>query len=134
MKRSGQVGLTLMTALGLASIARAMPTQPLAGVDPSLPQDAALNWADPVRDPCSPLYYDQQACDAQLRRRSGPYSGFWIPRMISTHPITQHWHCVRPITPAGLPQSPFRNPTTGRVARGGFDTTTAVAHGSHSGS
>ena len=137
MKKSGQVGLMLMTALGLASIARATPTQPLASLNPATPQEAALNWDNSPRDPCAPEYYDQQACQEELKRRRNSHGGFWLPRMTATRLITRHWYCVHPITPVGVSHPPSPAPARGRVARGGFGATAAASHagtGSRAGS
>lgn len=147
MKRSGQVGLVLLTALGLASCGRSSKPQPAAVVNP--PSEAAgtsqatMAWDNKPRDPCAQQYFDENLCRSAVDHRGYHYGGTWIP-MIYSRPYDSYYSAHRTFLSSGGSYSPtpvevyhpgFKAPASGEIVRGGFGTTAAAIHsGSSSGS
>src|SRR5437016_5176706 len=93
MKRSGQVGLVLMAALGLSSCSRGTPppARPTVSAEPiALPSEATMAWDNKPRDPCAQQYFDETLCQSAIQHRGYHYGGAWIP-FIYTHPYAHYY-------------------------------------------
>ena len=142
MKRSGQVGLVLMTALGLSSCGRSTPPpQRTVTAEPPPASQATMTWDNKPRDPCSQQYFDEQLCQNAITNRGYHYGGTWIP-MFYTRPYGSYWGDHRTFISSGGSYSPtpvevyhpsFKAPAAGTVVKGGFGTTAAAIHGSATG-
>ena len=117
MKKSGQVGLVLLAALGLASCSRR--------------QQATMVWDDKPRDPCSQEFFDETLCDTAVRRSGYHYGGHWRP-MIYSHPYTHYYDQHQSFlsrggtyvaTPREVYSPGFKAPSAGTIVRGGFGST-----------
>ena len=133
MKRSGQVGLTLMTALGLTSCSHSTPP-PKTIVNP--PSQATMSWDNTPRDPCSQQYFDEQLCQGAIHNRGYHYGGLWIP-MIYSRGYSSYYGDHRSYissggsysaTPTEVYHPSFKAPAAGTVVRGGFGSTAAAIH------
>lgn len=142
MKRSGQVGLTLLTALGLASCGRATPPAPKISGEPPPSSQATMTWDNKPRDPCAQQYFDENLCQNAIQNRGYHYGGMWIPMMYS-RPYMSYYGDHHSFlssggrysaTPVGVYHSGFKAPAAGTVVKGGFGTTASAIHGAKAGS
>jgi len=154
MKRSGQVGLVLLTALGLASCSRPQPRpiaveqQPLsppAVVSPALStpeSEATMVWDKKPRDPCLPEYFDKDVCQTAINTHGYHYGGMWIP-LIYAHSFSHYYSGHQTYlssggayhaTPVEVYRAGFKAPAAGTVVRGGFGSTATAIHASTSSS
>jgi hypothetical protein len=131
MKKSGQVGLVLIAALGLASCGRNAPAP--------VSRNGSMSWDDKPRDPCSPEHFNDATCQSAVRNRGYHYGGYWFP-MVYSHGYRHYYdshrnHLARggphATPPASLysPQAPvspnIKPPSTSAsgTQRGGFGST-----------
>ncbi len=143
MKRSGRVGLTLMTALGLASCGRSTPPpQRTVSSEPPPPSQATMTWDNKPRDPCAQQYFDQSLCQGAIQNRGYHYGGSWIP-MMYMHPYSHYYSSHTSYlssggrysaTPVEVYHSGFKAPAAGSVVKGGFGTTASAMRSSSSSS
>ena len=133
MKRSGKVGLVLLSALGLTSCGG--PAHHATAVLPPVAESqATMTWDGTPRDPCNQQYFDSQLCQSAINNRGYHYGGTWIPSFYprpygyyySSHTSYLGSGGVYTPTPVEVYGSGFRAPAPGTVVRGGFGTTAAA--------
>ena len=144
MKRSGQVGLVLLTALGLSSCGRSTPSpQKTVTAEPTpAASQATMTWDNKPRDPCAQQYFDEGLCQSAIHNRGFHYGGSWIPMMYG-YPYTYYYGTHQTFMSSGGSYTPtpvevyhpsFKAPATGTVVKGGFGTTAGAIQSSSSGS
>ena len=139
MKRSGQVGLVLMTALGLSSCGRGTPPpQRTVSAEPPAGSQATMTWDNKPRDPCAQQYFDEGLCQNAIHNRGYHYGGSWIPMMYSrpyTYYSGSHSSYLSSggryeATPVEAYHPGFKAPAAGTVVKGGFGKTASAMHSS----
>lgn len=141
MKRSGRVGLTLMTALGLASCGCSTPPpQRTVSSQPPPASQATMTWDNKPRDPCAQQYFDESLCKGAIQNRGYHYGGSWIPMMYA-YPLAHYYGSHSSFlssggrysaTPVEVYHSGFKAPAAGSVVKGGFGTTASAMRSSSS--
>ena len=139
MKRSGQVGLVLMSALGLSSCGGPGTHSTPAVVPPAsahggAPSQATMTWDGTPRDPCAQQYFDEKLCQTAINNKGYHYGGSWIP-MFYTRPYGYYYSSHSSFlssggsysaTPTEVYGAGFKAPAHGTVVRGGFGTTASA--------
>jgi hypothetical protein len=129
MKKSGKVGLVLLSALGLASCSG--PAHPPPAVIANPQSQATMTWDGTPRDPCAQQYFDERLCQNAINGHGYHYGGTWIPMMYS-RPYGSYYSSHSSYISSGGSYSPtpvevynsgFKAPSAGTVVRGGFGTT-----------
>lgn len=159
MKRSGQVGLVLMAALGLTACGSSKPktttTTPSqqsqqsqnspSGTPPSSTasgsEQATMTWDNKPRDPCAQQYFDEKLCQDAIAKKGYHYGGTWIP-FVYAYPYSYYYGSHSSFlssggryvaTPVEVYSPGFKAPAQGEVVRGGFGkTASSVRSGSSS--
>ena len=103
MKKSSQVTLTVVAAIGLAGCRRT-----------------------PV-DPCQAATFNAEACQEAVHGGGYYYGGHWYPSYYS-HPYSYyyngyHSHLLRGGTVNSASSGSYARPSSGSIARGGFGST-----------